>query len=64
MKFYDKFTKLKEKQFLAEILSRTVFSTMSLENQQVSIVKIEEIVSNLLQDQESKGNQFFSDQTA
>ena len=46
MKFYDKFPKLKEKQFLAEILSRTVFSTMSLENQQVSIVKIEEIVSS------------------
>jgi hypothetical protein len=64
MKFYDKYPKLKEKQFLAEILSRTVFSTMSLEDQQVSMKKIEEIVSNLLKEQESKGNQFFSDQAA
>jgi hypothetical protein len=64
MKFYDKYPKLKEKQFLAEILARTVFSTMSLEDQQVSMKKIEEIVSNLLKEQESKGNQFFSDQAA
>ena len=64
MKFYDKYPKLKEKKFLAEILSRTVFSTMSLEDQQVSMNKIEQIVSNLLQEQESKGDQFFSDQAA
>jgi hypothetical protein len=64
MKFYDKYPKLKEKQFLSEILASTVFSTMSLEDQQVSMDKIKAIVFNLLQEQESKGNQFFSDQAA
>jgi hypothetical protein len=62
MKFYDKYPQLKEKGFLAQVLTNTVFSTMSLENQQVSISKVEEIVLSLLKEQESKGNQFFSNQ--
>jgi hypothetical protein len=44
------------------LLTKTVFSTMSLENQQVSMSKVEDIVLSLLKDQELKGGQFFSNQ--
>ncbi|MVN22689.1 hypothetical protein [Mucilaginibacter arboris] len=60
MKFNEKFPQLKEKSFLAETLTNTVFSTMVLEDQQVSKSKIEQIVLSLLKEQELKGNQFFS----
>jgi hypothetical protein len=60
MKFHDKYPQLKEKGFLAQMLTKTVFSTMSLENQQVSMAKVEEIVLSLLKEQELKGGQFFS----
>ena len=63
MKFYDKYPQLKEKSFLAQMLSNTVFSTMSLENQQVAMPKVKEIVLSLLNEQELKGGQFFSNQT-
>ena len=63
MKFYDKYPQLKEKRFLAQMLTNTVFTTMSLENQQVSMPKVEEIVLSLLKEQELKGDQFFSNQS-
>ena len=63
MKFYEKYPQLKEKAFLAQVLTTTVFSTMLLENQEVSLPKVEEIVSALLIEQELKGNQFFVNQT-
>ncbi len=62
MKFYEKFPQLKEKKVLVEVLTNTVFSTMSLENQEVSMPKVEEIVLSLLKEQELKQVQFFSDQ--
>lgn len=62
MKFYDKYPQLKEKKFLAQLLTNTVFSTMSLENQQVSMSKVKEIVLSLLKEQELKGSHFFSGQ--
>ena len=62
MKFHDKYPQLKEKDFLAQVLTKTVFSTMSLENQQVSMAKVEEIVLTMLREHELKGGQFFSDQ--
>ncbi len=64
MKFHDKYPQLKEKRFLAQVLSKTVFSTMSLENQQVAMSKVEEIVMTLLNEKELKGNQFFTNQGA
>ncbi len=60
MKFYEKYPKLKEKGFLTQILTDTVFSTMSLENQQVPLPKVKEIVLALLKEEELKGGQFFS----
>lgn len=63
MKFHDKYPQLKEKSFLAQVLTKSVFSTMSLENQQVSMSKVEEIVLLLLKEQELKGGQFFSNQS-
>ncbi len=63
MKFYEKYPLLKERDYLVQILTNTVFSTMSLENQQVSITTVEQIVQTLLKEQESKGSQFFSNQS-
>lgn len=62
MRFYDKYPQLKEKGFLSKILTDNVFSTMSLEDQQVSLPKVRKIVSSLLKESESKGGQFFADQ--
>lgn len=60
MKFYEKYPQLKEKGFLAKILTESVFSTMSLEDQVVSKPRVAEIVQGILRDQELKGNQFFN----
>ena len=62
MKFYEKYPQLKEKGFLSKVLANTVFSTMSLEDQQVPKTKIVEIINSVLKEKESKGNQFFTDQ--
>lgn len=59
MKFYDKYPKLKEKGFLSKVLTDTIFSTMSLEDQQVAKSRVNEMVITRLNEQESKGNQFF-----
>ena len=64
MKFYEKYPKLKEKSFLSKVLTDTVFSTMSLENQQVSKSKIVKIVSLILKEKELKGNQFFTNKVS
>lgn len=61
MKFYDKYHILKQKAFLAQMLSNSVLTTMSLENQQVELSKVNEIMQGLLKEKESEGNQFFSD---
>ncbi|HJY13595.1 MAG TPA: hypothetical protein VJ304_12465 [Flavobacterium sp.] len=60
MKFYEKYPKLKQKSFLSKVLADTVFSTMSLEDQQVSKTKIVKIVNGILKDKELKGDQFFT----
>lgn len=64
MKFYDKYPRLKEKAFLTRIITNTVFSTMSLEDQQVSKSRVNEIVLSILSEEESKGNQFFINQAS
>lgn len=63
MKFYDKYPKLKEREFLTKVLTGTVFSTMALENQEVSKQKIKEIISSVLHEKELKGNQFFTNKS-
>ncbi|WP_462226137.1 hypothetical protein [Flavobacterium sp.] len=60
MKFYEKYPQLKEKDFLSKVLTKTVFSTMSLEDQQVPKSKIVKIVKLVLKEKELKGNQFFT----
>lgn len=57
MTFYEKYPQLQEKGFLTDVLTETVFSTMSLEDQQVSKAKVEEIVLALLADEELKRGQ-------
>jgi hypothetical protein len=60
MKFYEKYPQLKEKSFLTQVLTNTVYTTMSLENQNVPFNKVQEIVMSLLNEEELKGSQFFS----
>lgn len=60
MKFYEKYPQLKNKSFLSKVLADTVFSTMSLEDQQVSKSKVVKIVDTILKEKELKGNQFFT----
>lgn len=60
MKFYEKYPQLKNKTFLSKVLTDTVFSTMSLEDQQVSKSKVVKIVDTILKEKELKGNQFFT----
>lgn len=60
MKFYEKYPQLKQKDFLSKVLVDTVFSTMSLENQQVSKIKIIKIVDSILKEKELKGIAFFT----
>ncbi len=62
MKFYEKYPQLKEKGFLSKVLTNTVFSTMSLEDQQVPKTKIAKIIKDVLKEKELKGNQFFTNQ--
>jgi hypothetical protein len=52
MTFYEKYPQLTEKTFLIEMLTETVFTTMSLEDQQVSKEKVQEIVLSLLADED------------
>ncbi|MBS1531695.1 MAG: hypothetical protein JSU01_15420 [Bacteroidetes bacterium] len=59
MKFFEKYPQLREKEFLTQILTDTVFSTMSLEDQEVEKSKVKKIVISLLEEEELKGGQFF-----
>jgi hypothetical protein len=60
MKFYEKYPQLKHKNFLSKVLVNTVFSTMSLENQQVPKIRIIEIVDSILKEKELNGIAFFT----
>ncbi|MET0943823.1 MAG: hypothetical protein ABWY22_00300 [Flavobacterium sp.] len=60
MKFYEKYPQLKQKDFLSKVLVNTVFSTMSLENQQVPKIRIIKIVDSILKEKEQNGIAFFT----
>ena len=60
MKFYEKYPQLKQKSFLSKVLVDTVFSTMSLENQQVPKIRIIKIVDSILKEKERNGVAFFT----
>ncbi|RKR10145.1 hypothetical protein C8C83_1816 [Flavobacterium sp. 90] len=60
MKFYEKYPQLKQKSFLSKVLVDTVFSTMSLENQEIPKIKIIKIVNSVLKEKEIKGIAFFT----
>lgn len=62
MKFYEKYPQLKNKSFLSKVLTDTVFSTMSLEDQEVSKLKITKIVKDILKERELEGGHFFANQ--
>ena len=62
MKFYEKYPQLKDRNFLSKMLEDSVFSTMSLENQEVSRSKVTEIISKVLKEKEMQGSTFFSSQ--
>lgn len=56
MSFFDKYPKLKERQFLVELMVKTVYSTMALENQTVEHSKVKDIVISVILEQESKNS--------
>lgn len=60
MKFYEKYPQLKQKDFLSKVLVDTVYSTMNLENQNVSKIKIIKIVDIILKERELNGSAFFN----
>ncbi len=60
MKFYEKYPILKQKSFLSKVLIQTVYSTMALENQDVSKIKIIKIVDTILKEKELNGSAFFA----
>ena len=62
MTFYDKYPQLNQKVFLTEMLTETVFATMSLEDQQVPKEKIEKIVLSLLLNEDLEYNKLSSNQ--
>ena len=63
MTFYEKYKQLQNEAFLAKLLTDTVYSTMCLENQEVSKPRVNEIVLSALKEEKSKGLQFLSNQT-
>ncbi len=62
MTFYEKYPQLKERAFLTEMLTQTVFATMSLEDQQVPKEKVQEIVLSLLSNEELERNKLNGNQ--
>ena len=64
MTFYEKYKQLRDEAFLTKLLTDTVYSTMCLENQEVSKPKVTEIVLSILKEQQLKGFQFLRYQTA
>ncbi len=58
MTFYKKYPQLQEKTFLIAMLTETVFTTMSLEDQQVPKHKVSEIALSLLSDTELERSKF------
>lgn len=64
MTFYEKYPQLQDKAFLTRMLTETVFTTMSLEDQQVSKDKVEKIVLSLLSDEKLESSKFFRNQTS
>ncbi|HPI00201.1 MAG TPA: hypothetical protein PK772_07720 [Chitinophagaceae bacterium] len=47
MRFSDKYSFLKDKQLLTELLVKTVYTTMALENQKVEEQKVRAIIRSL-----------------
>lgn len=63
MTFYEKYKQLQNEAFLTELLTDTVYSTMCLENQEVSKLKVNEIVLSTIREHQLKGHQFPANQT-
>ncbi len=64
MTFYEKYPQLKEKAFLTDMLTETVFTTMCLEDQQVPKEKVQKMVMSLLIDEELKRSKLKGNQTS
>lgn len=64
MTFYEKYPRLQEQEFLTQVLTETVYTTMCLEDQQVPRKKVREIVADILDKKASERDQFRSNQTS
>jgi len=61
MKLFEKYSKLRDKAFLLNLVSKDVYATMQLENQGVSKQKVDEIVLSVFKELELKGHKFSFD---
>jgi hypothetical protein len=64
MTFFEKYPQLQEKAFLTKMLTETVFTTMSLEDQQVPREKVRKIVLSLLSDRDLELSKFNGNQSS
>ena len=64
MTFYEKYPQLQEKAFLTQMLTETVFTTMSLEDHQVPKDKVQEIVLSLLANNKLESPKLNGNQTS
>ena len=58
MKLYEKYEKLRQKQFVTDIVVSSVSGSMALENQAVSDALVQAIVIALVRESELKGRKF------
>lgn len=64
MTFIETYKQLQNEDYLAELLTESVYTTMYLEDQEVPKEKVHEIVLSVLKEYKLKGSQFFSDKLA
>ena len=58
MKLFEKYAKLRQKNYVTSMITQSVIGSMALENEIVPEAQVRAIVSALLQEEELKGREF------
>lgn len=61
MKLFEKYAKLRQKAYVASMVTKSVSGSMALENQEVPEPQVKAIVIALLREAELKGREFSKD---
>jgi len=59
MRLYEKYPQLRDRAFLANMISESVYANMALEDQTVPMEVVRELVEAMLREKELKGEHFF-----